>query len=184
MGLALHYRGTLRDVAQLPELVSEVEAICTELGWTYHIFNDANVRGICCWPEGCEPLFFTVHRGPEFISPVLLQFELEPCTDISVKTQYAGVEAHMAVVKLLRHLSGKYCSQFECHDEGYYWEQDDEVLLRKRFAEYNALVSLVAGALENLEPRQGESADALADRIEEALKGLDGEVARGKRGKR
>jgi hypothetical protein len=42
--------------------------------------------------------------------------------NISVKTQYAGAEAHIKIIELLRYLSGKYLEDFEMMDESKYWD--------------------------------------------------------------
>jgi hypothetical protein len=45
------------------------------------------------------------------------------------KTQYAGVETHMAMIRLIRYLDEKYFERFELHDESQYWRPT-----MKRFA--------------------------------------------------
>ena len=85
------------------------------------------------------------------------------------KTQYAGVEAHMAMIRLLRYLSEQYFERFELHDESQYWETNDETICRQKFAEYDRLMDMVGNALDQMKFVPGESAESLAERIEKML---------------
>src|SRR5258706_16433411 len=116
MGLSIHYKGRIKDVNLIPKLVDEVQDICTSLQWNYHLFDDELVKGICFSPPECEPLFVTFTKDGVLCSPILLQYDIHPATTISVKTQFAGIDAHKAVIKLLRHLKANYFSEFELND--------------------------------------------------------------------
>jgi hypothetical protein len=169
MGLSIHYKGSICNTDNIPMLVSELQDICDSLQWNYDQIDDENFQGIVCAPPECEPLFFTFHNGVELASPMLWDTHREALTTIFVKTQYAGVDVHMAVIRLLRYLSEKYFDSFECHDEGQYWETNDEAVLRTRFGHYEAALNMLTGAFENMKVLPGEDADALANRMKEAL---------------
>ena len=170
MGLSIHYNGIIKDGSLIPKLVDEVKDICNSLQWKYHLFDDVLVKGICFSPPECEPLFFTFSKSGVLCSPVLLQYDIHPATTISVKTQFAGMDVHKAVIKLLKHLKANYFSEFELSDEGYYWETGDETILKKRFREYEFLLDTVCEALQDLISMPGETAETLADRLERFLK--------------
>ena len=85
------------------------------------------------------------------------------------KTQYAGVEVHMALIRLMRHLSQKYFEKFEVHDESQYWETNDEDVCRKRFGEYNLVIGMVGDALDSLKIDPTETSESIADKIEKLL---------------
>lgn len=36
MGLSIHYSGTIKDAEQIPQLVEEVQDVCTAFNWHYH----------------------------------------------------------------------------------------------------------------------------------------------------
>lgn len=91
------------------------------------------------------------------------------CT-VSTKTQYAGEDAHIAIIKLLKHLSKKYLKEFALYDEGYYWETGDENILRKQFQNYQAAVDTFCEALKDFKSGTGETSESLADRLERFLK--------------
>jgi hypothetical protein len=176
MGLSIHYNGTIKDISLIPMLVDEVKDICITLQWKYHLFDDELVEGICFSPPECEPLFFTFSKDGALCSPVLLQYDIHPATTISVKTQFAGIDAHKAVIKLLKHLKSKYFSVFDLHDEGGYWESDDENILRRQFGEYEFLLHTVSEALQDFKSKPGETPESLADRLEKILKGRLGKM--------
>ena len=88
---------------------------------------------------------------------------------VSTKTQYAGLEAHIAVIKLLAYLKQKYFARFDLMDEGYYWETNDLEALRQQFDRYNFALDFLEKALNEL-PASGAANPAdLAQRIEELL---------------
>lgn len=169
MGFSIHYSGTIKHIDLIPDLVNEITDVCETFSWKYQSISDETLRGILFAPEECEPLFFTFNKEGNLISPVLLQFNIEPITIISVKTQFAGIDTHMSLIKLLKYLSEKYFSVFELQDEGGYWETDDEEVLRTQFKNYEAAFAFFTGALESLEARENESPESLVERMIRAI---------------
>lgn len=182
MGLSIHYSGTIKNIALIDELIVEVTDICQSLNWSYQIIKEPNadeINGICFSPEECEPIFLTFLPGGRMCSPVNLMcrdiyekngLEAEQIYTTSTKTQFAGADAHMAVIKLLRYLKEKYFSAFELSDESNYWETMDEKILLSQFAKYDFLLNAVASALSDMKTVPGETPLSLADRIEKMLK--------------
>ena len=170
MGLSIHYNGTIKDTRLVPQLVDELRDICNTLQWKYHLFEDEPANGICFSPENCETLFFTFSKSGELCSPLLLHYNIHPATTISVKTQYAGMDAHKAIIKLLKHIKLKYFSEFELYDEGGYWESDDENVLRQQFDKYEFILNAVWGALQDFQHKDRETPGSLADRLERFLR--------------
>src|ERR1044072_6104412 len=118
MGLSVHYSGTIKDVSLIPRLVEEVQDVCNVLDWRYHVTNDETLNGILFTPPECETFEFTFLSPGQLASKIRLLSNIEPTTTISVKTQFAGMDVHMAVIKLLKHLSQRYFAVFEMQDEG------------------------------------------------------------------
>jgi len=182
MGLSIHYSGHIRRYGIIDEMMTEVTDICESLNWIYHILDGNNtdkLKGICLSPEGCEPVFLTFLPNGRMCSPVNLmhkdiyeEHDLDPelLYTTSTKTQYAGPDAHIAIIRLLRYLKEKYFSAFELNDEGMYWETMDEKVLMEQFARYDFLLNSVAGALSNMKAVPGETAGSLANRIEKMLR--------------
>jgi hypothetical protein len=170
MGLSIHYSGTIKHTGLVSKLVDEVKDICSTLQWNYDLFDDEMITGICFVPEKCEPLFFTFLKDGRLCSPILLRLEIDPATTISTKTQFAGIDAHKATIKLLKHLKANYFSEFELVDEGGYWENEDEKILQEQFSRYEFAFNAVCEALRNFETKPGEAAESLGDRLERFLR--------------
>ena len=59
---------------------------------------------------------------------------------VSVKTQFAGQDAHITLLKFLRYLEAKYFTHFYLVDEGGYWETNDEAVLKAQFEKYEFIL--------------------------------------------
>ncbi len=159
MGLTIHYSGKLRNPSLIPSLIAEVVDISKSMHWRHEIIEPATdipVRGVLVSPEGSEPLWFTFHEEGFMCNPILYSYvkEVEGVGIpenaeqwLFTKTQYAGAETHMAMIRLLRYISQQYFERFELHDESNYWETNDEALCRQRFGEYNKLMDMVGGCI-------------------------------------
>lgn len=193
MGLSFHYKGAIRNFSLIGELTEEVQDICKSLNWNYHVwkkkrptntkkaasdslnYTPHDLKGISVSPNECEPLFLTFLPDGNLCSPLKLIFN-DPVTNdlmievIHVKTQFAGPDTHIALLKLLRYLKEKYFTELEVDDEGLYWETEDEKTLLSQFAKYNFVLKMVREALSDFNAKPGETADSLADRLEELLR--------------
>lgn len=62
---------------------------------------------------------------------------------LSVKTQFAPPETHIAIVKLLKYLKKKYIQDLEVLDEGSYWETGDKELLTQKISFINKKIDQI-----------------------------------------
>lgn len=83
----------------------------------------------------------------------------------SSKTQYAGLEAHEMIIGVFLYLNKNFLKDFEMTDEGYYWETNDKVLLKKTFERYTSMINGFATALSKNNKKQGEELDAYLERV-------------------
>ena len=191
MGLSIHYNGKIKDYALIDEMTAEVEDICKSLNWPCQVFDAKksklkpgetakkyrphDVKGISFTPQESETALLTFLPDATLCCPAKLIY-YNPATNdlmievIHVKTQFAGPDTHIALLKLLHYLKEKYFESFELNDEGYYWEKWDEKVLLSQFARYNFILDKVSNALTDVKLVPGESAESLGDRIEEILK--------------
>jgi hypothetical protein len=181
MGLSIHYSGKLRNPVDIPALIAEAADISKSMHWEAEIlphFDDIPIQGVLVIPEGSEPLWLTFHEKGSMCHPILYEHvrEIEGKDFPEVgeqwcvtKTQYAGVESHMAMIKFLRYMSEKYFERFELHDESQYWETNDEAICRKRFGEYEKIMGMVGDALDSMEIRPEESQESIVEKIEKML---------------
>jgi hypothetical protein len=178
MGLSFHYSGRLRQPQQEQTLAAEVADICRDLSWEYTPLERrseaAPLYGIAVSPPNCEALFLTFLPGGRLLSPVQFMIQGDPQDPyyytIHTKTQYAGVDTHLALIKLLKYLGAKYFTELEVEDEGQYWETGDETLLRSQFHKYNQVLEALTDALSELPALPDESVESLAGRLERLLK--------------
>ena len=201
MGLSIHYQGRISDYGLIDDLTIEAEDICKSLNWNYHIWikesnfhNDAHIdkpsfigyvaedlKGISILPERSEPINLVFFPSGKLCSPIKLKFNNPATNDlmveyVSCKTQYAGIDTHLTVLKLLQYLKEKYFSFFELSDEGMYWETKDLEVLKSQFIKYDFIVNSVRAALTDFKALPGESVYSLADRLEELLKNKFGKT--------
>jgi hypothetical protein len=165
MGLSIHYSGKLKDSALLPQLAEEVQDVCSVLGWRFRSSED----GFGFTPPESETFCFDFQPDGTLVNKMYLRYNIEPSNTVSVKTQFAGMDVHLAAVKLLKHLSKKYFAVFEVKDEGGYWETNDEEVLSKQFGLYNWLLDEVQTTLQDFKAEQGDTPQRLADRLENFL---------------
>jgi hypothetical protein len=181
MGLTIHYSGKLRNPESLSALITEAKDISESMHWANEVIErlpDVPVEGILISPNGSEPLWLTFHEAGFLCNPLLYSYVMEvegkgiPANAeqwLFTKTQYAGAEAHMALIKLMRHLSQKYFESFELHDESQFWETNDEALCRKKFGESEKFLGMIGDALDSMEIDPAESPETIAGKIEKVL---------------
>jgi len=173
MGLTFHYSGKIRDYNRIDELTDEVADLCRELNWHFTLISDDKLKGIVLSAPESEPLWFMFTPNGKTCSVVNFQC-WQPddpfYSTIHVKTQYAGPEMHMIMIKMLRHISEKYFSEIEVSDEGEYWEKGDEENLRRIFGNYTEAINMFTQMLDGMQHIPGESPEELGARIEKMAK--------------
>jgi hypothetical protein len=181
MGISIHYQGKLNRPDMADEFCEELEDIARTMDWKYNVINDEPdskpfpVKGIIISPhEKSEPLVFTFDPEGNLQNAFMLQFLGEE-PDLTwynhTKTQFAPIDVHIAVIKLLKYLQQKYIENLKVTDEGSYWETGDADLLKKKMDFLNVKMDELAGLLETLEIGKDETAETLADKIEKLLNG-------------
>ena|SRR5688572_14892374 len=188
MGLRISYRGNLRDPNELDSLLDDVYDICIEIGWHFMPIHRSSImptRGIMITPPGSEPIWLTfltngmLYDPAQFIyssSPELEHVNEEHGQWITFKTQYAGVDTHMAIIKFFRYLSLKYFESFELRDDSQYWETDDVAVCLNRFNEFTMAINVLGEFLDSNSADDDEDIeddeddlDSASNRMDEAL---------------
>jgi hypothetical protein len=155
MGITVHYRGSLDDLARVEDFEDRVLDLALELGAHAQIWrstcegNPARiVRGIILdlYP-GQETTSLLI--APEGWLINLIDIEnaetgqLREQPSCSVKTQFGPIEGHVALIELLAAIKKQFIPNLEVNDEANYWDNRDLVGLRAIFGQ-------VQGALDNL----------------------------------
>lgn len=197
MGLTLHYSARLRRPELLPALNGEIADICQSLKWPCQICDEVfevaaqyvpdepgggpvksvRLQGVFFTPPECETFslaFTPTGRLSSAMNLMAADIFSDPewVYHVHVKTQFAGPDVHIALVKLLKYLENKYLDAVEVTDEGDYWETEDRARLEKNFATLTHFINVVGDALENYRgpmPEDG-SPQSLADLIEKILR--------------
>lgn len=195
MGLSFHYSGSIAKPELLPKLVEEVLDIAKIYGWkssTYETSFPNNclsrinehsdeIFGVSITPPGCETIFFCFLSNGRMSSPVHLKFyaksenrEENPFLYlISVKTQFSNPLIHATIIQIIRHLNKRYFSDLKLSDEGQYWETNNEEILKRNFAKYNALLDSFHLGLETLPMKSNESFEDYFRRLFELIEKRD-----------
>jgi len=208
MGLTLYYRGTLDDIGRAACLTDELleiagicgwEAACLDEDWSqppqarvvvlpglsdYRIIGHLSLKGVEIVPHpSCEPVsFYFDSEGTVWSVPgraLSLDHDGRPeQVFISVKTQFAPAEIHVAIVKLLRYIKSRYISNLDVRDEGGFWETGDILELERRRASINRAIDMLKEALSATEvlPSNLRPPEQVLRLVEDALhrKGLHG----------
>jgi hypothetical protein len=143
MGLSIHYSATLKKVADLSALISQMTEVANALNWQSTIVINPDVSGIVVSPPNCEPLLLCFAPDGETCGIEFLK-DSSPSghyyNTIHLKTAYAGPEIHKALIDILGYLSRKYLHKIQVYDEGEYWETGDLKRLSSHFGGDNKVV--------------------------------------------
>jgi hypothetical protein len=176
MGITIHYKGKLDHPGLTDTIIEELADISTEMDWKYNAFDrgDDGLRGLVIGPhEKSEPLSFLFDDDGNVYdvkSVVAFGKEESKTSFVSVKTQFAPVEIHAVIIKLLKYIKKKYISNLDVIDEGMYWETEDLGLLEQKIAFLNEMMDAVEGVLRNIKVDKGESEESVIAKIEKVLK--------------
>jgi hypothetical protein len=185
MGLSIHYSGRFNPSSSLNNMVEDVSDIITIYGWPFqvhetHFLNtqfvdtyDNKLYGISFTPPNSETVSLCFLSNGRMSSGMrLLYFGVtsespneELLYALSTKTQFAGIQVHIFIIKLLKYLSKKYFIDFTLSDEGKYWETGDETLLAEIFATYNSFLDEVSNAFQSFSMQKGETFETYFERV-------------------
>lgn len=200
MGITIHYRGRIDRIEDVERLSREIEEFAEILEWgvkrwqeNWNLPNTASlkkksdslqlnghvpIRGISLFPApNCEPLCLTFTKEgylASSMSMVLLaddEIEMDRMWQ-STKTQFASVETHISIIKLLKFVKKKYISNLEVHDEGRYWETEDALELQNMFDTIGEAIDSLSDSL-NLIPQkelENKTAEEIANFIEDIIR--------------
>lgn len=197
MGLTIHYSGKLQSAIELKSMIDEVRDIAIEKEWNYVVFDEGfenntftkepevdKLFGIKVTPKNCEPLCFSFLSDGRMcgiinFNVIMITHEIDADIAFSLftKTQYAGAATHKELIILLDYISKKYLTDFQCIDEGAYWETRDEDLLIDTFKKIEGFTDSFASSLEMIPPNEDENVEdfilRLADSTNNHLNDLD-----------
>jgi len=177
MGVTIHFKGKIKSLASIPLLVDNIQSIAEELGWKYKIldygFSEPHaLKGIALFPHPKnESLFLLFDKHGDLNNPIGIQFEENKKRNVKwnfIKTQFAPIHIHIAIVKLLQFVKAKYIPNLKVSDEGGYWETGDLEGLDERREFLNRAMDLLEEGLKKVKiPTNAKrKEDEIADIIE------------------
>lgn len=182
MGLSIFYSGTLRDVLQLPILIDELTDICDDLHWPWQFFDPSPkypLNGIMFNPPGAQSIPMTFLKDGRIAEPYNLynhrksRFEIPGAHEdilLNPIIQYAGPDAHMRLMGIMRHLSKNYFKKFRLVDESEFWETGNEQKCRDWFVMFAAWMDNMSEDLGKLDGRGHEGGESYHARLWELLR--------------
>ena len=132
MGVTIHFEGKLKNERNLTSVVRAAEAFARARGWeVQHISHMearlARVRDGQDW-DYVGPTSGVQVLPHERCDPLRLEFDKDLYIQEYTKTQFAGSQVHIDVVKLLHELAPHFES-LQVEDEGEYWETGDPAVV-------------------------------------------------------
>ena len=179
MGLSIFYSGHIRDVLLIPTLVDEVCDICDGLQWRCEIFEPCikyPLSGVVFSPPGSEEIWLTFLANGCLASPGSLydivgnRMELSKNILIDSIVQYAGPDALMQMIKMLRYLSNKYFRYLNVTDESEYWKTGDPEKCRDWFLMFDSWMKNMSQDLGKLDGRGYEDGQTYKQRLEDLFR--------------
>lgn len=158
MGITIHYRGTMHDLACVEEMEDRVVDLAFSLGgqatiWRSFADRDPTrvVRGLLLeMAPGQDTLSLLVSPEGHLINLFEIEeAEKQPIKEppyCFVKTQFGSLCGHVAVVYLLDTLKTNYFPKLEVHDEGGFYEHRDPNRLAAELARLGASIHSMADA--------------------------------------
>lgn len=129
MGVTIHYEGCLRSPLLVEELINTATAYAEEHQWpNRRIDGDAiDLLRIIDDKEFyySGPVFGVELRPHADAEPLRFEFDDKMFLQDFCKTQFAGAETHIAVIKLLDQIETHF-EELRVEDEGEYWVSRDE----------------------------------------------------------
>lgn len=199
MGVTIHYRGSLNNKKYIDKFIVEMSDICDSMNWKYEVLDEdwtvpsslqiehqedgvtlkghAGLKGVSFIPhEDCEPVRLTFDAKGQLNTVMNLAFGIQKSKSgapwIFSKTQFAGAEVHISIIKLLKYIHKKYVSNLEVRDEGNYWETGDETNVNSRMNMINNAMSALEEGLRELGNLEDLTEDGIIKKIEEVIENL------------
>jgi hypothetical protein len=182
MGVTIHYKGKLNSADEIDSFCEEMEDIAKSMGWKHTLIDrfDKNdntpVKGIIIQPHPkSESLQLITDKQGTLRNAFAIEFagDDSELTYLNfIKTQFAPVEIHIAVIKLLKYIHKKYISNLDVYDEGDYWQTGDEKILKGKIDFLNKAINQMAKVLDSIEIDKDSSPESIVDKIEEVLKNM------------
>lgn len=199
MAISIHYKGKIDDKTKVQPLIEEIQDIADTMNWPYyclnedwkkksqlklehredgaHILGHAALKGISFTPHPkSETVWLFFDDQGNISSPISIVMREEDDSGdfywLAVKTQFAGVEIHIAIIELFKYLKNKYISNLEVVDEGEFWETGNELLLKSKINQLHEAIHMINSALSGLSIQSKNDTESVVRKIERLLRNM------------
>jgi hypothetical protein len=133
MGITIHFEGKLRDQAAFDQLLESARMLAEDQQWPFGLIDEpevtlqrvVNEKDQEEYVGPVKGLWLQPHENSE---PFRLEFDADLFIQEYIKTQFAPIEIHQAVVEFLKSIEPLF-DTFTVIDEGEFYESGDlEVL--------------------------------------------------------
>ena len=147
----IHYEGKLADPAKKEAFLDEIRMFAERMSFRITEIEEPTLSGVVLggW-KGMEPIpFIFDSEGVLHSFFEVLLHDAEFGTIVSVKTHYAGVQGHVGLCRLLRHVQTAYMPGLKVADESEFWQHQDEAALKAYFARLDRFADAFVDHLQN-----------------------------------
>jgi hypothetical protein len=196
MGVTIHYRGSIDNKTHIDKFIVEMSDICDSMNWKYEVLDEdwsvpsslevdhqedgvslkghAGLKGISFTPhEHCEPVRLTFDAEGHLNSVMNIALGMQKSKNglpwLFSKTQFAGAEVHISIIKLLKYIHKKYVSNLEVRDEGDYWDTGDKATVNNRMGVIQDAMDALEEGLRDLGNLEDLTEDGIIKKIEEVI---------------
>jgi len=179
MGITIHYKGRLDSPDLIDSFLEEVKDIANSMEWNFTSFSkqekkESNLKGLFIYPHpNSEFLQFMIDEKGHFRNALLLE-NFNPNDNITylnhIKTQFAPIELHIAIIKLFKYLKKRYVKNLEVWDEGDYWKTCDKKILQEKFDFLNNKMDEFSTHLKEIPFKEKETKDSIIKKIEDIFR--------------
>ena len=137
MGITVNYTLRLKNERSLSQLIAHVRKFAAAHDWPVRDISTQSTKlDRSTHTEDAE------YAGPssgievlpdERCDPLRFEFGIDQVAQDFVKTQFAGLDCHLAVLGLLHELT-PYLSDLDVEDEGEFWDTSETALLARNLA--------------------------------------------------
>ena len=192
MGITIHYKGKLNNPDLLNTFCDEIKDITKDMNWSFntldnnlnkpnssYIDENGHIKGhiplkglnLIIHPKA-ESLSFLFDKNGNLRNLLMMTYKNEAELEgsyIFVKTQFAPIEIHITIIKLLGYIKKKYISNLEVIDEGNYWETRDKIILEEKLSFLNKNIDQIGNIISEIKVDGTDSPETILRKIENVL---------------
>ena len=143
MGVTIYFEGQLNNEAAYQELVRVASSVADAEGWQIETIASGEVTLLRVRDEQdwnyTGPVNGIIIYVHEDCDPVRLEFDRNLYVQEFTKTQFAGVQIHLKVLKLLKAIE-PFFRNLTVEDDGEWWETQDTANLEEHMARVQKVI--------------------------------------------